>query len=132
MTESSERVDADLQATAITRRERRVTNLSTTLARLVLVAAVAACGGGGGGGAKKDTYAKATEVQQACCEHLNGGPRDQCLRGIVRVDDHEVAGTAVNQATYDCVVSHFSCDATTGRPTQASAQAQLECIQDLQ
>ncbi len=107
-------------------RERAVTAARATL--WIFAFTLVACGGGN----KRDTYAKATEVQQACCEHLAGAGRDDCLRGIVRVDDKEVAKTSVNQATYDCVVSHFSCDATTGRPTRDSAQAQLECIQDLQ
>jgi hypothetical protein len=123
-------------------REREVTNRSTTLvigaSRFAIrrwwlalaLAAMAACGGGGG--KKTDTYAKANDVQGSCCEHLQGGARDQCLAGIVRIDDADVAKTETNQATYACVVNHFQCNPETGHPTQQSAQAQLECIQDLQ
>jgi hypothetical protein len=50
----------------------------------------------------------------------------------VRVEDQTVARTSTNQATYACVVDHFVCDPSSGRPTQKSAQEQLECIQDLQ
>ena len=110
-------------------RERGVTARRAT--HWIFAFTLAACGGGSSA-KPHDTYAKGTEVQQACCEHLAGGPRDQCLQSIVRVDDKEVATTSVNQQTYDCVVSHFTCDPTTGRPTRDSAQAQLECIQDLQ
>ncbi len=92
------------------------------------VLAVAACGGG----KRPDTYARASDVQGQCCEHLTGSGRDQCLTGIVRIDDQAVAKTSANQATYTCVVDHFVCNPETGHPTQPSAQAQLECIQDLQ
>ena len=129
-------------------REREVTNSRTTLViaesqrsrkttirRWWLAATIAtllaACGGGGGG-KKPDTYAKANDVQGDCCQHLTGGARDGCLAGIVRIDDAAVAQTDTNQATYACVVEHFQCNPETGHPTQASAQAQLECIQDLQ
>lgn len=125
-------------------RERAVTNRSTTLVinasrnprfavrrwwLALALAAVAACGGGGS--KKTDTYAKASDVQGDCCQHLQGGARDQCLAGIVRVDDAEIARAETNQATYACVVQHFQCNPETGHPTQQSAQAQLECIQDL-
>ena len=43
-----------------------------------------------------------------------------------------MAGSPVNQSTFACVVDHFTCDPTTGHATKDSAQAQLECIQDLQ
>ena len=109
-----------------TRRERRATNrLATVTAALLL----AACGGGGG--KKADTYARATDAQQDCCENLTGPARDQCLGEVVRVEDQGVAKTDTNQATYACVIEHFTCDPKTGHPTQPSAQAQLECIQDL-
>jgi hypothetical protein len=96
--------------------------------RVALVAAtLVACGG-----KRVDPYAHATEVQEACCEHLAGGARDACLKGIVRVEDPAVAKTSANEATYGCVTQHFACDAATGHATPASAQAQLECIQDLE
>jgi hypothetical protein len=117
-------------------REPAVTKSTTTvvfvqLRRCLAVAAIAlvtACGGG----KKTDTYARANDVQGQCCEHLKGAPRDQCVKGIVRIDDNAVAQSTVNQATYACVAKHFVCDPATGHPTQQSAQQQLECIQDLQ
>ena len=87
-----------------------------------------ACGGGGGN--KTDTYAKATDAQADCCENLAGPDRDRCLSEIVRVPDQEAAGTSTNQATYACVVEHFVCNPQTGKPTQPSAQAQYDCIED--
>ena len=88
---------------------------------------IAACGGGKRG----DTYAKGTQVQEACCEHASGDTRSACLSHIVRAPDATVASAAPTQATYACVVDHFACDASTGHATKDSAQAQLECIQDL-
>lgn len=127
-------------------REREVTNRPTTLVieasrnlrfsarrwwiAASLAALLAACGGSTGG-KKPDTYARAGDVQGECCQHLQGGARDQCLAGIVRIDDAEVARNETNQATYACVVQHFQCNPETGHPTPQSAQAQLECIQDL-
>jgi hypothetical protein len=103
-----------------------------TVRRGWLVASLAAVLlAGCGGGTRGDTYARGTDVQGQCCEHLQGGARDQCLGGVVRVADQGVAKTQANQSTYACVVDHFVCDPATGHPTQPSAQAQLECIQDL-
>jgi hypothetical protein len=92
----------------------------------ILAAALAACGGG----KHTDTYASATGVQEKCCENLSGPGRDQCLQRIVRVDE-SARTSSTNQATYECVVDHFTCDSGTGHATQASAQSQMECIQDL-
>lgn len=117
--------------------EPRITNHRNTtvfarsrflLSALALALALPACGGGD---KHRDTYARATDVQGQCCEHLQGAGRDQCLQQVIRIDDPQVAQTSVNQATYACVVDHFTCDPATGRPTPPSAQAQLECIQDL-
>ena len=124
---------------ALTRslRERPATTTRNTVSRparwwVVLAFAVtfAAAACGGGGGKKTDTYAKGTEAQAQCCEHLTGGARDSCLSEIVRVEDPAAASTSTNQATYACVVEHFVCDPNTGKPTQASAQAQYDCIED--
>lgn len=101
------------------------------LRHLLLAASLAACGGGGGG-SKGDTYTRATDVQGKCCEHLSGEGRTQCLQQVVRVDDPGVAKTSINQETYACVVDNFTCDPASGKPTQESAQKQLECIQDLE
>ena len=103
--------------------ERGITPVAFTLSTLLL---------GCGGGKPADTYARGTQVQEQCCEHLAGAGRDSCLQQVVRVDDKAVAASPLNQQTFACVVDHFACDPASGHATQASAQAQLECIQDLQ
>ena len=115
---------ATLRPSPPSKRERSVTPVLTTLCLAVLVSAC--------GGSKKpdNTYAKATSAQQTCCEHA-GANRDACLQQIVRVEDFAQQSSA-NQATYACVVDHFTCDPSTGHATQPSAQAQIDCIQDLQ
>jgi len=92
-----------------------------------MIVLAAACGHG----KPTDTYAKGQHVQEACCEHLAAAGRDQCLADVPKPPSADVATSAPNQATYSCIVDHFQCDAGTGRPTQQSAQAQLECIQAL-
>ncbi len=106
-------------------RGRLATPLLTTLALSVLAI-------GCGGNSPRDTYARGTEVQEQCCEHLQGPGRGACLQQIVRVGDPEVAKTAVNQQQYACVVDHFVCDPAQGHATQASAQEQMDCIQALE
>jgi hypothetical protein len=106
---------------------RKTTGLRAATVALGLLLGTAACGGRHG-----DTYAKATNAQEACCENLTGDARASCLQKILRVDDPKVAASKVNQDTYGCVLEHFTCDAATGVATKESAQAQLECIQDLQ
>ena len=140
MTKASLRVDAHLDAVLRGRqvlakavREQRTTPQTATVARVLrlwVAITLAACGGGGGKGG--DTYARGTQVQEKCCENLKGADRDQCLQKIVRVSDPEVAKTPTNQQQYACVTEHFVCDPASGHATQASAQAQLECIQDLE
>ncbi len=137
MTKVPTRVDAHLDAISRGRhviatavREQPVTSRSNTVARVLrvwIVIALAACGGGRRG----DSYARATQAQEQCCEHLSGATRDDCLHKLVRVGDPEVARTPANQDQYACVQEHFVCDPTTGHATQPSAQAQLDCIQDL-
>lgn len=87
---------------------------------------LAACGGRGHG----NTYEHATHVQEACCEHLGGPGRDQCLAAIPRVAP-EVQGVAANQASYACVVDNFVCDPGSGHATPASVQAQFDCVDAL-
>jgi len=84
-----------------------------------------------GGATPTDTHARGTQVQEACCEYLQGAERDRCLAEVVRVPDPAAAQTATNQQTYACVVEHFVCDPSTGRETAESAQAQHDCIEDL-
>ena len=105
--------------------------ITPVLATVALTLLGAACGGGGGG-KTTDTYARGTQVQEQCCENLSGPARDQCLQKIVRVSDPEVAKTPTNQEQYACVVEHFVCDPAKGHATQASAQAQMDCLQDLE
>ncbi len=102
----------------------------TVIVGLLLAVFLAACGGSSS--STKDTYTRATDVQGACCEHLKGDPRTQCLQQVVRVEDTAAAKSSLNQETFACVVDHFTCDPATGHPTQASAQEQLECIQQLE
>ncbi|HEY4177818.1 MAG TPA: hypothetical protein VGM90_13320 [Kofleriaceae bacterium] len=97
----------------------------------VLAALASSLGACGHDTAKKDTYAKSTEVQEGCCEHLAGDARAQCLQGIIRVGDADVAKSSVNQEQYACVADHFTCDPTAGHATKASAQAQMDCLQAL-
>jgi hypothetical protein len=137
MTNGSIRNDAHLHAVlhgrhvlAAAMREQQARPHSNTVARVLrmwIVITLAACGGGHRG----DTYARATAAQEQCCEHLSGATRDECLHRLVRVADPEVARTSTNQDQYACVTEHFVCDPTSGHATQQSAQAQLDCIQDL-
>ena len=122
-------------ALAMPNRERIVTVGYTTglhAATVVLALAAALGSATGCGGRHGDTYAKATNTQESCCENLAGEARAACLQKIVRVEDPKVAASRVNQDTFACVVEHFVCDAATGAATKESAQSQLECIQDLQ
>jgi hypothetical protein len=121
---TSSSVIASFAASIPSNRERRVTPVLTTLCLVVLVSAC------GGGKSHDNTYARATSAQHECCEHA-GANRDACLQQIVQVEDF-AQQSAANQATYACVVDHFTCDASTGHATQPSAQAQIDCIQDLQ
>jgi len=109
-------------------RKQRVTLARWWIAFSLAVLALAACGGG----KRSDTYAKATQAQEQCCENLQGDARADCLKKIVRVSDADVQKTSINQQQYACVVEHFTCDAKTGHATQASAQQQYDCIAELE
>ena len=141
MTDETRRDDAHLEPDPAKReviarslRERSATSARNTVVRplrwwvplTVALLALAACSGGG---KRTDTYAKGTDAQAQCCENLSGPDRDRCLSEIVRVEP-DAAQTSTNQATYACVVEHFVCDPRTGKPTQQSAQAQYDCIED--
>jgi len=93
---------------------------------LAVLVLAAACGGNKRG----DTHARATNVQAECCHHLQADDRGRCLAELPKIDDPQVAHHSTSQRTFACVAQHFICDPATGRPTQPSAQAQLECIQD--
>jgi hypothetical protein len=140
MTDEGERSDAHLEQNqrgragrAATRREGSATPPPTTVVRALrrsLAALAIILVGACGGNKHSDTHARATNVQAACCEHLQSGERDRCLAEVPKVDDPQIAHHATSQRTFACVAEHFVCDPATGRPTQPSAQAQLECIQD--
>lgn len=137
MPPASIRVDAHLHAVLHGRhvlaahvREQRATPKPNTVPRVLrlwIAITLAACGSSHRG----DTYARGTHAQEQCCEVLSGPSRDDCLSKLPRVDDPEIAKTSMNQDQYACVTEHFVCDPTTGHATQPSAQAQLDCIQDL-
>ena len=102
------------------------THRSLILPRLVLLLC-AACGG-----APPNVYQRAMSDQEACCRGLaDEAARQQCLAEIVRVEQ-DAERSPTNQQTFRCVDRHFACDPATGRATKASAQAQLDCIQDVQ
>ena len=82
--------------------------------------------------APTDNQARAADLAAECCHHLDGVHRDQCLGELPRAGDPKVERSATNQATYTCVAQHFVCDPATGRPTQDSAQAQYDCLQELE
>jgi hypothetical protein len=105
--------------------------VKTTLVRFVLGFLVSAPLIGCGGTTKHDSYAHGTNLEQQCCENLKEAARDKCLGELPKVEDKAVQSDAANQATYRCVAEHFTCDRGTGHATQESAQAQLECIQQL-
>jgi hypothetical protein len=105
--------------------------VKTTLIRFVLGSLVSASLVACGGASKHDSYARGTNLEAQCCENLQGTARDTCLGELPKVADKAVQSDAANQATYRCVAEHFTCDRATGHATQQSAQAQLECIQQL-
>ena len=111
-----------------TKCKRRYTALFATLCSIVL--AVAACGG------KTDNskpYVVSVSAQESCCAGLGDpGAKQSCLDKIVRVDDPAVQASDANRATYACVERHFECNRSTGTATAPSAQAQLDCINDIQ
>jgi hypothetical protein len=99
---------------------------------VLLASLLAACGGGSKKEtASRDSYARGTQVQEQCCQNLDGSQRDTCLQQIVRVNDPEVARSEVNQDQYACVVDNFTCDPGAGHATKASAQKQMDCLQAL-
>jgi hypothetical protein len=107
--------------------KRSYTARLATLCLLML--GLAACGGRASG---EKTYQKAVSKQESCCNGLaDPAARQSCLETIVRVDDPAVQSSDANRATYACVERHFTCDPATGTATKASAQAQLDCINDI-
>ena len=105
---------------------------STTLWRRNVLTLSIAILAGCSGNKTQTNYSRGVEVQEQCCESLQDAARDQCLREVVRVDDPAAQRTATNEQTYRCVVDLFICDSSTGHETPASAQAQHDCIEELQ
>jgi hypothetical protein len=76
-------------------------------------------------------YDHAVAVQESCCDHLGtDDARGACKQSIARTDA-ESAGDPLSRESFGCVAEHFTCDAATGQATHESAQAQLDCIDDL-
>jgi hypothetical protein len=92
---------------------------------------VVACAGGQHPGKRSSaSYDKAVAMEDACCDKLDMGGATSCKQGVMRVDP-ETRGDDLNRETFACVASKFVCDPTTGKATKSSAQAQLDCIDDL-
>ncbi|MBI5500907.1 MAG: hypothetical protein HY907_11745 [Deltaproteobacteria bacterium] len=97
---------------------------------LALAAAIVAAAGCGG--AAQNAYRSAMAKQEQCCDGLaDSSAASACRDAIPRVDNPAAESSDVNQDTFGCIDRHFQCDAATGRATQPSAQAQLDCITDL-
>lgn len=78
-------------------------------------------------------YRKSLSAQERCCQRLgDASASDACVAEIPRVDTRDAETTTTNQETFHCVDAHFVCDPTSGRATQASAQAQLDCLNELE
>jgi hypothetical protein len=105
-------------------------HVTELLAALALSAAMTLTAGGCGATAR--SYSSAVSAQEECCGELaDAAARDECRASIRRVDGEAAASSEVNRQTFECVERYFECDPTTGRATRESAQAQLDCIDDL-
>jgi hypothetical protein len=100
--------------------------------RCALLLAAVAESASGCGGATVNYYTSAVTRQEQCCDGIaDAAAREACRAQIRRVDGESVANTDVNQETFACIDRYFRCDAATGRATRDSAQAQLDCLNDL-
>jgi len=87
---------------------------------------------GCGAATSRSRYASAVSEQEECCDGLaDAAARAECREAIRRVDSEAAADADVNRQTFECVDRYFECDAATGRATRESAQAQLDCLDDL-
>ena len=110
----------------------KISRNSARMAGLLLVAALAASALGCGAAATTNYYATAITKQEQCCDGLaDAAAKEECRAQIRRVESEQAANLDVNQETYECVDRNFQCDSATGRATRESAQAQLDCINDL-
>lgn len=105
---------------------------NTVRATALVAVAVLGLGALACGGAAANYYTSAIEKQESCCDRLaDAAEREACRAQIRRVDNEAAANTDVNQETFRCVDRYFDCDPATGRATRDSAQAQLDCLNDL-
>jgi hypothetical protein len=75
-------------------------------------------------------YRPALATAERCCEGLSdASARSACLADVPRTEDE---ASPINQETFQCIERHFRCDPATGRATRESAQAQLDCLNDLE
>lgn len=78
-------------------------------------------------------YRNTLTKQEACCGRLaDPTEKDRCVGEISRVESTAAETSPTNQETFGCIDRYFACDPTTGRATQESAQAQLDCINELE
>ena len=107
--------------------DRRAVRCIAGLSALFGVLSGLACGG-----AATNYYQTAVVKQEDCCGRLvDPAAVTACREGIPRADNPAAETSPVNQDTFQCVDRYFTCDPATGRATQPSAQAQLDCITDL-
>lgn len=111
-------------------RRKRASTFFIGAVCLAILTTSGACGGGSGN--HQESYERGISEQESCCNEL-GDPQERqaCMDDIVRVDDPDVVDSEENQATYRCIEENFVCNPSTGHATQESAQAQLDCIDDL-
>jgi hypothetical protein len=120
----------DPNVTTRTWRPRHTGQLARRLVLAVTMAlgAVAACAS-----TPRDTYKGAITKEEACCSHLtDGSAREACLGRIERLESAAARADDINRQTFGCIERHFVCDPATGTSTQASAQAQLDCVSELE
>ena len=76
-------------------------------------------------------YRQALSSEELCCNNLRDpGARNACLADIPHVPGDEMS--PLNQETFGCTERNFRCDPGTGRASRESAQAQLDCLNDLE
>jgi hypothetical protein len=94
----------------------------------LLLASMFACGG-----SDTNHYRTARSIEEKCCDKVSTADgRQQCRDEIPVLADSSLEQNRLNQETFECVAEYFVCDPATGRATQPSAQAQLDCLNDLQ
>ena len=101
----------------------------TLVVAAVLLVQLIGCGGSK---PNANPYEQAISKQQGCCQGLQDpAARQACEQSIVRLDDSSAKDSDVNEQTFRCVETHFVCETSTGKATQAANQATLDCLTDL-